>query len=75
MQQFLVSVCAENCDSVSITEDAHSVSVPGQRKGESKYGASFSGAPYNERALKGQWHALVSLEVFSLVLLLCSKNT
>lgn len=69
-----MSLCSK-CNILWTTEDAQSVSVPGQWEGECKFGAPFSGAPCKERALNGQWHALVSLEVFSIVLLLCSKTT
>lgn len=48
-----------------------SISVPGQWEGECKFGASFSRAPCKERALEGEWHALVSLVVFGIVLMLC----
>lgn len=58
-----------------MTEGTQSISVSGQWEGECKFGASFSGAPCKERALDGEWHALVSLVVFSIVLMLCYTKT
>lgn len=51
-------------------EGTQSISVPGQWEGACKFGAS-----YMERALEGEWHALVSLVVFSIVMMLCQKKT
>lgn len=59
------------CNSMWMTEGTQSISVPGHWEGACRFGASFSGAFYKERALDGEWHALVSLVVFSIVMMLC----
>lgn len=63
------------CNSTWMTEGTQSISVSGQWEGACKFGGSFSGASYMERAFEGEWHALVSLVVFRIVMMLCQKKT